>query len=121
MAMISFISEDIENFRSRIRKFCETSLEKNARRWDQNEEFPMESLKALAEEGILSIGIPEAYGGTDPSKLKEIIATEEIARVDPNTAIQMEIKSLYRKVRSLREAVKLRPSGRRYTDFPHPK
>jgi len=93
--MISFISEEIENFRSRIRKFCEKSLEKNAQRWDQNEEFPMESLKALAEEGILSIGIPEEYGGTDPSKLKEIIATEEIARVDPNTAIQMEIKSLY--------------------------
>ncbi|MGC8672545.1 MAG: hypothetical protein ACP5TO_03465, partial [Thermoplasmata archaeon] len=30
-------------------------------------------------------------------------------------------KFTYKKVRSLREAVKLRPSGRRYTDFPHPK
>ncbi|MGC8565900.1 MAG: hypothetical protein ACP5LV_05755, partial [Thermoplasmata archaeon] len=27
-------------------------------------------------------------------------------------------KMIYKKVRSLREAVKLRPSGRRYTDFP---
>jgi hypothetical protein len=27
----------------------------------------------------------------------------------------------YRKVRSLREAVKLRPSGRRYKDFPQQK
>jgi len=78
-----------------IRRFCETNLEKNAQRWDENEEFPLESLKALAEGGILSLGIPEEYGGTDTSKIKEIVATEEIARVDPNTAIQMEIKSLY--------------------------
>lgn len=93
--MISFLPKDIEDFRMQIRRFCETNLEKNAQRWDENEEFPLESLKALAEEGILSFGIPEEYGGTDKSKIKEIVATEEIARVDPNTAIQMEIKSLY--------------------------
>lgn len=93
--MISFLPKDIEDFRMQIRRFCETNLEKNAQRWDENEEFPLESLKALAEGGILSLGIPEEYGGTDTSKIKEIVATEEIARVDPNTAIQMEIKSLY--------------------------
>ncbi|MGC8662929.1 MAG: acyl-CoA dehydrogenase family protein [Thermoplasmata archaeon] len=93
--MIFFLSEEMENFRLKIRKFSESVLEKNAQRWDEKEEFPLESYKALAEEGILSIGIPEEYGGTDPSKIKELIATEEIARVDPNTSIQMEIKSLY--------------------------
>ncbi|MDP8012282.1 MAG: acyl-CoA dehydrogenase family protein [Thermoplasmata archaeon] len=93
--MIFFLSPELEEFRQKIRRFSETNLEKNAERWDENEEFPYDSLKALAEEGILSIGIPEQYGGSDPSKLKELIATEEIARVDPNTSIQMEIKSLY--------------------------
>ncbi|MEM4057122.1 MAG: acyl-CoA dehydrogenase family protein [Thermoplasmata archaeon] len=93
--MISFISNELEDFRIKIRKFCEENIQKNASRWDENEEFPVESHKALAEEGILGLGIPEEYGGTDPSKIKEIIATEEIARVDSNTAILMELKSLY--------------------------
>lgn len=56
--MIYFLPKEIEDFRMQIRRFCETNLEKNAQRWDENEEFPMESLKALAEEGILSLGIP---------------------------------------------------------------
>jgi alkylation response protein AidB-like acyl-CoA dehydrogenase len=93
--MISFISKELEDFRLKIRKFSEENIQKNAGRWDENEEFPFESHKALADEGILGLGIPEEYGGTDSSKIKEIIATEEIARVDSNTAILMELKSLF--------------------------
>lgn len=93
--MISFVSKDLEDFRLKIRKFCEENIQRNASRWDENEEFPYESQKALAEEGILALGIPEEYGGSGSNKLKEIIATEEIARVDSNTAILMELKSLY--------------------------
>lgn len=93
--MISFISNDLEDFRSKMRKFCEERIEKNAMNWDEKEEFPYESYRALAEEGILALGVPKEYGGSDPSKLKEIIATEEIARVDSNTAILMDTKSLY--------------------------
>ncbi|MGC8497813.1 MAG: acyl-CoA dehydrogenase family protein [Thermoplasmata archaeon] len=93
--MISFVTKELEEFRIKVRKFCEETIQINAGRWDENEEFPFESYKALADEGILALGIPEEYGGTDSSKLKEIIATEEIARVDSNTAILMELKSLY--------------------------
>jgi hypothetical protein len=43
-------------------------------------------------------------------------------RIDDNIElIDNTMCNVYKKVRSLREAVKLRPSGRRYTDFPQQK
>ena len=93
--MIAFISQEYEEFRNRVRKFCETTLEKNAMKWDEEEEFPHESLKALAEEGLLGLGIPEEYGGAGTNRMKLVIAIEEVARVDPNSAFIMEVESLF--------------------------
>ncbi|MGC8663655.1 MAG: acyl-CoA dehydrogenase family protein [Thermoplasmata archaeon] len=93
--MIAFLPKELEDFRGQIRRFCETNIEKNAMRWDENEEFPHDSLRALGEEGILGLGIPEEYGGTGTSRIKLVIAIEEVARVDPNTAFIMEVESLF--------------------------
>ena len=93
--MIAFLPPEIEEFRNRIRKFCESSLEKNAQRWDENEEYPFESLRAMAEEGILGLGIPEEYGGQGTNRLKLVVAIEEVARVDPNSAFILEVESLF--------------------------
>ncbi|MBD6955896.1 MAG: acyl-CoA dehydrogenase family protein [Thermoplasmata archaeon] len=93
--MIAFLPQEYEEFRSKVRKFCENVLEKNAMRWDEEEEFPYDSLKAMAEEGILGLGIPEEYGGAGTNRLKLVIAIEEVARVDPNSAFIMEVESLF--------------------------
>ncbi|MDP8012125.1 MAG: acyl-CoA dehydrogenase family protein [Thermoplasmata archaeon] len=93
--MIAFLPKELEEFRLKVRKFCETSIEKNAQRWDENEEFPYDSLRALGEEGILGLGIPEEYGGAGTSRIKLVIAIEEVARVDPNSAFIMEVESLF--------------------------
>lgn len=93
--MIAFVPQEYEDFRKSVRRFCENTLERNAPRWDEEEEFPYESLRALAEEGILGLGIPEEYGGSGTNRLKLVIAIEEVARVDPNSAFIMEVESLF--------------------------
>ncbi len=93
--MISFLGKDLEDFRMGIRNFVEKNIEKNAQRWDENEEYPWDSLHALAEGGILGYGIPEEYGGSGASWIKLVIAIEEVARVDPNSALIMEVESLF--------------------------
>ncbi|MGC8565583.1 MAG: acyl-CoA dehydrogenase family protein [Thermoplasmata archaeon] len=93
--MIAFLPKELDDFRGKIRKFCETNIEKNAMRWDENEEFPYDSLRALGEAGILGLGIPEEYGGAGTSRIKLVIAIEEVARVDPNSAFIMEVESLF--------------------------
>ncbi len=93
--MISFLGKDIEDFRIGIRNFVEKNIEKNARRWDENEEFPWDSLHALAEGGILGYGLPEEYGGSGSSWIKLVIAIEEVARVDPNSALILEVENLF--------------------------
>jgi butyryl-CoA dehydrogenase len=93
--MISFLTPELEEFKARIRAFCEEKLEKNASKWDETETFPMDSLNAMAEYGILKYGIPERYGGIGESRLKLDIIIEEVARVDPNTAFILEVESLF--------------------------
>jgi len=93
--MISFLSKELEDFRMGIRNFVEKNIEKNAQRWDEREEFPWDSLHALGEAGILGYGIPEEYGGNGTSRIKLVIAIEEVARVDPNSAFIMEVESLF--------------------------
>ncbi|MVT35622.1 MAG: hypothetical protein GPW18_02445 [Euryarchaeota archaeon] len=92
--MLSFIDGEIEEFRKDIRKFCERDLRDFSSFYDLWEKFPEESYKKIAEKGILSLGIPDAFGGSGDF-IRELVATEEIARVDQNLSIQMEIKSLF--------------------------
>jgi alkylation response protein AidB-like acyl-CoA dehydrogenase len=92
--MLSFIDGEIEEFRKDIRKFCERDLRDSSSFYDLWEKFPEESYKKIAERGILSLGIPDAFGGSGDF-IRELVATEEIARVDQNLSIQMEIKSLF--------------------------
>ncbi|MEM4057751.1 MAG: acyl-CoA dehydrogenase family protein [Thermoplasmata archaeon] len=93
--MISFLTPELEEFKTKIRGFCEEKLEKNASKWDEMETFPLDSLKAMADYGILKYGIPELYGGIGESRLKLDIIIEEVARVDPNTAFILEVESLF--------------------------
>ncbi len=93
--MISFLTPELEEFKTKIRTFCEEKLEKNAAKWDEMETFPIDSFKAMADYGILKYGIPEIYGGNGDSRLKLDIIIEEIARVDPNTAFILEVESLF--------------------------
>jgi alkylation response protein AidB-like acyl-CoA dehydrogenase len=92
ISMLGF--EDLEDFRKNIRFFCEKELKPLASFYDMWEKFPEDSYRKIAEKGILSLGIPEEYGGTGDF-FRELVATEEIARVDQNLSIQMEIKSLF--------------------------
>ncbi len=47
---------------------------------DEKHEFPRESWQALADQGILSLGIPEEYGGTPADILTQTIVCETMGK-----------------------------------------
>ena len=47
---------------------------------DEKHEFPHESWQALADQGILSLGIPEEYGGTPADILTQTIVCETMGK-----------------------------------------
>ncbi len=65
---------------------AEKEFAPKAARWDENEEFPEENRKLLAEMGYFGLLIPEAYGGFGAPIIQSSVFVEEIGRVCFNTA-----------------------------------
>jgi alkylation response protein AidB-like acyl-CoA dehydrogenase len=57
------LTEMQQMIRDTAREIGEEIIKPNRARWDEEEEFPMEAIKALGEADMLGIYIPEEYGG----------------------------------------------------------
>ena len=76
-----------ESLRAKVRKFAEEEVKPIAFMLDQENEFPMEAVKKLAEMGLMGIPYPKEYGGAGLDVLSYAIAVEELARVDGGTGV----------------------------------
>lgn len=78
--MLNFsFSEDEERYRAAVRAFGERELKPEARRWDQNREYPYEQMRKLAGSGL-----PEEARRIGPTHVLRGVFAEEIARADFN-------------------------------------
>jgi len=68
------------------RKVAEEKIKPFSRQWDEEEVFPQEAMKALAQSDLFAICIPEEYGGMGGGLLDLCIATEEVSRADGGVA-----------------------------------
>ncbi len=87
--MISFTDEQ-EAFRKVVREFAEAEIAPHAFEWDQAHTFPVDTVLAMGELGLLGLPLPEAYGGSDSDFTTFCIALEELGRVDQSMAITVE-------------------------------
>ena len=64
-----------------IRDFAEKEIKPNMKKWDDDEIFPVETMKKLGELGLLGIFIPESYGGSGFSYFEYATALMELGKV----------------------------------------
>ncbi len=76
-----------EAFRKQIRRFAEAEVKPQAFMMDQNNEFPAEAVKKMAEMNLMGIPYPKEYGGAGLDVMSYAIAVEELARVDGGTGV----------------------------------
>lgn len=81
------LPDELESFRSEMRRSAERAFRDKAAYWDEKEEFPFENRVKLAELGVCGLRIPEEYGGLGAPLINGIICVEEIARIDVTTAL----------------------------------
>ena len=74
------LSEEELLLKNTVRDFADNELAPRAAGYDESQEFPWENFKALAELGLLGLGIDEEYGGSGGTTRQVAIAAEEIAR-----------------------------------------
>jgi len=81
------LSEEHEAFRDTVRRFVEREIMPHAAAWDEAGEFPRELYRKAAQAGLLGVGYPQEYGGTERTgeapvadHFFRIVSGEEFAR-----------------------------------------
>ncbi len=64
-----------------VRDFAEKEIRPNMKKWDDEEYFPVDTMKKMGELGLLGIYIPEAYGGSGFGYHEYATALMELGRV----------------------------------------
>src|SRR6266852_4838764 len=81
------LSQEQRDLQELVRSVAQKELKPLATRWDRTHEFPWDSIKILAQVGVLGLTIPQAYGGLGASWFEAVLAIEEIARACYQTAM----------------------------------
>jgi butyryl-CoA dehydrogenase/short/branched chain acyl-CoA dehydrogenase len=87
------LSEDERAFRAAVREFAEERIRPLVRRMDEESKIPRELIDACFELGLMSIEIPDTYGGSEGTFFMSAIAIEELARVDPSVAVLVDVQN----------------------------
>jgi butyryl-CoA dehydrogenase len=84
------LSEEHEAFRKVVRDFARQEIAPHAERWDREQEFPLDAVRAMGELGLFGLPFPPEYGGAGADFITVCVAIEELARVDSSVAITLE-------------------------------
>ncbi len=71
------------------REFAEKEIKPLAAEIDEQERFPKESIKKMADMGMLGIPFPEEYGGEEGDYLMYVLAVEELSKVCASTGVTL--------------------------------
>lgn len=74
-------TEEQKMLKAMVRDFATKELEPIAAQIDEEAHFPAESIKKMAELGLMGIPFPEKYGGSGGGPVEFCIAVEEVSRV----------------------------------------
>ena len=83
------LKEEHHQVRDMVRRFAEEIVAPRARDLDEHETFPLDTVKQMAELGLMGLPYPEKYGGAGMDTVSYAIAVEELARVCASTAITL--------------------------------
>lgn len=81
------LSEDQKMLQQMAREFATKELEPKAAEIDASGEFPRDSVKKMAELGLLGMVVPEQYGGAAFDFVSLAVAIEEISRGCGSTGV----------------------------------
>ena len=75
------LNENQQMITQMVRDFAEKEIKPHFKKWDDEEIFPVETMKKMGELGLLGIYIPEEYGGSGFSYFEYATALMELGRV----------------------------------------
>jgi alkylation response protein AidB-like acyl-CoA dehydrogenase len=83
------LTDDQQLLRRSVREFAESEIKPHVRQWDDEQHFPRELLRKLADLGVMGIQFPPEFGGSGMSAVDYCLCIEELARVDPSISLSV--------------------------------
>lgn len=91
--MIFKLSEEQISVRDAARNFAQTVLKPGVIERDEQQRFPKEEMKQLAELGFLGMMVSPKYGGSGMDAVSYVLAMEEISKIDASTSVVMSVNN----------------------------
>ncbi len=87
------LSEEESLFQASVRRFARERLAPHARAMDEAGVFRADLIAEMFELGLMSIEVPEQYGGQGGSFFQSILAIQELAAVDPSASVIVDVQN----------------------------
>jgi alkylation response protein AidB-like acyl-CoA dehydrogenase len=90
---LTLLADDERLFRDSVYEFADRRIRPLVREMDEQAHIPPALIKDLFDLGVMSITVPEAYGGAGASFFHAAIAIEALSRVDPSIAVFVDVQN----------------------------
>ncbi len=88
------LSEEHEELRAAIRRFCDDGIAPNAAEADERSEYPWKSFQAYRDSGFVRLPYPEEFGGDGGDAIAYAILVEEVSRACGSSSLFVLISRL---------------------------
>jgi len=75
------LTENQKMIAQMVRDFGEKEIRPNLMKWDEEQYFPIDTMRKMGELGLLGIFVPEEYGGSGFGYYEYYTAVSEVARI----------------------------------------
>ena len=79
MQQLYYLTDEQRAVRDLVREIAREKIAPVAAHYDETESYPEEIMKLLAQQGLMGIWVPEAYGGAGMGALAVALVAEELA------------------------------------------
>src|SRR6476661_5271265 len=88
-----FEDSDKKLLLEQIRSFAQSEIAPKAKHNDETGEFPKETIRQLAEMGLMGMMVPEQWGGAGMDTVAYAMAMEEISSACASTGVIMSVNN----------------------------
>ncbi len=90
---LTILSEDEKFFYETVADFAESKIKPLVSKMDNEAQIDTSIIPQLFDMGLMSIEIPEKYGGAESSFFMSILAIEALSLVDPSVATVVDVQN----------------------------
>jgi alkylation response protein AidB-like acyl-CoA dehydrogenase len=90
---LTSLTEDEVIFRDSVYEFADKEIRPLAREMDEQAKMSSSLIERLFGLGVMSIEVPESYGGAGATFFHSVLAVESLSRVDPSVGVLVDVQN----------------------------